>query len=292
MLELVGQSLAPNTVHLYQRGIRYFFDFRHKYSLSNIWPVPVDDILSFMGHLVNEQLSHSSVACYLAGLSFYSKLHGFVDNTQAFIVRKMLDGIKRSQGIKKDTRLPITTDLLHVILGVLPSVCKSLYELLLFKAAFTLAFFGLLRISELALTNKNSSHTISITDISFNNGMLQVCVPSSKTDQFARGKIISIQPQSDKTLCPLSSVQTYLSSRPIVAGPLFCHLDGTPLTRYQLVSVLKKSLNVAGINQTRYSSHSFRIGAATSLSKAGFSDDTIMQAGRWKSLAYKRYIRL
>ena len=34
----------------------------------------------------------------------------------------------------------------------------------------------------------------------------------------------------------------YLNARPKVQGALFCHLNHTYLTRYQVVSVLKKAL--------------------------------------------------
>lgn len=285
------QSLAPSTLQIYQRGISLFIEFRQKFGLSNLWPAPVNDILNFMVFLVQDNFSHSSISCYLTGISFFCKINGFVDSTQGFIVRKMLEGIKRSKDKQKDQRLPITIDLLRTIFGVLPSVCKSRYELLLFKAAFSLAFFGLLRISEVATSNGNGRHIISVSDVSFGDGMLKVNIPSSKTDQLGRGSSFVIQAQSDRTLCPHSHINSYLTVRPPIPGPLFCHFNGSPLTRYQLVSVLKKSLNLAGIDHKGFSSHSFRIGGATSLALAGFSDDLIMQAGRWRSFAYKTYIR-
>ena len=40
-----------------------------------------------------------------------------------------------------------------------------------------------------------------------------------------------------------------------------------------------------------FSSHSFRIGAATSAARAGVPDHLIQVLGRWKSDAYKQYIR-
>jgi hypothetical protein len=64
-------------------------------------------------------------------------------------------------------------------------------------------------------------------------------------------------------------LKIYLKGRPSVQGPLFCHLDGKSLTRYQFVSILKKALNWACISDKGFSSHSFRIGAATSLAMEG-----------------------
>jgi hypothetical protein len=38
--------------------------------------------------------------------------------------------------------------------------------------------------------------------------------------------------------------------------------------------------------------HSFRIGAATAAAIQGASDEDIQRMGRWKSQAFKRYIRI
>ncbi|VDI00683.1 Hypothetical predicted protein [Mytilus galloprovincialis] len=72
---------------------------------------------------------------------------------------------------------------------------------------------------------------------------------------------------------------------------LFCHFDGKPLTKYQFSAILKKSLHALGIDNARWSSHSFRIGMATACAIEGLSDEKIKSLGRWKSGAYLRYIR-
>jgi hypothetical protein len=56
----------------------------------------------------------------------------------------MLEGLRRSNK-KKDTRLPISKELLSNLITVLPSVCASDYEAAHFSAAFSVALFGCLR---------------------------------------------------------------------------------------------------------------------------------------------------
>ena len=72
---------------------------------------------------------------------------------------------------------------------------------------------------------------------------------------------------------------------------LFIHLNGKSLTRYQFKAIMFKALQ---FTQTigHFKSHSFRIGGATHLASLGTEESRIMAAGRWKSNAYTKYIRL
>ena len=87
-------------------------------------------------------------------------------------------------------------------------------------------------------------------------------------------------------MCPFESVSEYLTVRPTKDGPFLCHFSGS-----QFSAMLIKSLKYAGIESSKYKSHSFRIGATTALSMAGYPIDEIKNLGRWKSTAYKSYIR-
>ena len=96
----------------------------------------------------------------------------------------------------------------------------------------------------------------------------------------------------NKAVCPVATLKCYLEVRPNILGPVFCHFDHKPLTRYQFSAVLKKAINLLDYGIYNFKSHSFRIGMATSLSMEGYSDEQIKIMGRWESNAYLRYIRL
>ena len=53
-----------------------------------------------------------------------------------------------------------------------------------------------------------------------------------------------------------------------------------------------ETLQRAGVDQSKYCGHSFRIGAATTAATKGVEDCIIKILGRWKSLAYLQYVRL
>lgn len=50
------------------------------------------------------------------------------------------------------------------------------------------------------------------------------------------------------------------------------------------------SLSTLGLRSSRLTSHSFRIGRATTFAIEGLSDDEIKRIGRWESNTYLRYI--
>ena len=68
--------------------------------------------------------------------------------------------------------------------------------------------------------------------------------------------------------------------------------DGKPLQRESFVQWLKKTLVAAGMDPSKFSGHSFRIGAASVAAARGVEDSTIQTLGRWKSDCYKRSIRI
>ena len=66
--------------------------------------------------------------------------------------------------------------------------------------------------------------------------------------------------------------------------PLFVHLDGSILTRYQFNSILQKTLVFCDVKD-HIRLHSFRIGGATELNRIGVKDNEIKQWSRWASSA-------
>ena len=82
-----------------------------------------------------------------------------------------------------------------------------------------------------------------------------------------------------------------MAIRPQVPGPLFVHSDGAPLTRTELVMEVRAALTGDGMDLSRYTGHSFRIGAASSAARAGLLDSLIQTLGRCKSSAFQWYIR-
>ena len=115
-----------------------------------------------------------------------------------------------------------------------------------------------------------------------------------KTDQFGKSSVISINRSLESSVC-CDLLESFLQFRSQKDGPLFCHINGAPLSAYQFSSVLHKALKFLSIEtKTKtFKTHSSRIDAATQLYMSGIhvSEQEIQRKGRWVSDAYKNYIR-
>jgi hypothetical protein len=218
---------------------------------------------------------------------------GFEDVTNNYLITKLLSGFQKN--IKNtNVRYPITLNILKLLIVKVPLLCYNKFESSLFTAAFSLAFHGFFRVGGITFTSAAyQDRVLSINDVSLiNNSELINTVRGSKTDQLFKGQRIRIQ-QTGTHVCPVVSLSEYLKRRPRYDGQLFLHMNGERLTRSEFNAVLKNAVSMLGegFQNRNYSAHSFRIGAATTASMMGISDDIIKAAGRWASDAYANYIR-
>ena len=112
-------------------------------------------------------------------------------------------------------------------------------------------------------------------------------IKQPKTDPFHQGADICLG-KTERAICPIKGIIPYLAHRGGHSGLLFMFQDGRFLTRYLFSAAVDKLLGDLRINTKLYNTHSFRIGAATSAMKA---EDHVQMLGRWRSEAYKRYIK-
>ncbi|KAJ8303754.1 hypothetical protein KUTeg_018677 [Tegillarca granosa] len=255
-------SLSINTKLSYQTVLQQFTNFRRFLKLPNLWPVPIDHLL-FISYQSQKGLSPSTVSSYLAAISHVHKVYNWTNPTSQFLVQKAVTGL--------DSRAPVTGDMLHNIYNILETVCWSEYELWLFRSAYCLAFYGLLSVSELVYTTADMAHRpLFYSDIRV----------STSGNQQGRSITLRIPAITGKSVCPVFSIKNFSSVRNRSDGILFIHEDGSPLTRYQFNAVLRKSIIKLGLPLSVFSSHSFRIGTATTLALKGLDPSIIQSLGR------------
>ena len=158
-------------------------------------------------------------------------------------------------------RQPITVSHLRLILTRLRQSNLPVIDRRLWWSACTLAYFGLLRVSEYTSPTRATTHsgTLSVDDISFNSNFttMTVNIKASKTDPFRQGCLITIG-STLNSLCPINALRVYLSARQHPhTSPLFIFADHSFLTRGHIERFITTTLTEVNVH-----THSFRIGGA------------------------------
>ena len=207
---------------------------------------------------------------------------------------RLLRGIKRSQGsrFKKPPRVPITPPLLTTLGRNLWNSSITFNNKVMLWAAMLTAFYGFLRVSEYTSTHVKSFNpltTLCFQDVVLTSpNTITLHIKASKTDPFRLGVNIKIL-RNNSHLCPFNALLFFINHHPTKQGPLFTWEDGRYLTRNHLASVLTK---IKPPHITSMSSHSFRIGAASTAAAAGLPRWLIQSLGRWSSNCFRDYIRI
>lgn len=292
-------GLASSTQRAYKSAKNRYSEFC---VVNKFSPLPASEHLlcRFASSLANEKLCHNTIKCYLAAVRHLHIAEGYGDPLISRMARleQVLKGVKSTQakGIRKKVRLPITPELLLKLKGVWSREGSDRDGGMLWAAA-SLCFFAFLRSGEISVPSNSAYDAgahLSFNDVATDSlespQILKIRLKASKTDPFRVGVDVYVG-RTDNALCPVTAVLTYMTARGQGPGPLFVFQNGTPLTRARFVVRLREALGSAGVDQSAYSGHSFRSGAATTAARQGISDSTIKMLGRWKSSAYQLYIK-
>ena len=93
----------------------------------------------------------------------------------------------------------------------------------------------------------------------------------------------------DCAVYPVTGILPYLMARGSHPGPLFITTKGTYMTRQSFHILLSALFIKVSLPQKQFNTHSFRIGAATSVKAVYISDVHIQAIGQWQSNAYQLY---
>jgi len=230
--------------------------------------VSPQQLAEYIAWLSLQGKSPATTANYVAGIAFWHKTRLLPNLAANALISRLLSGVRRGR-VVQDQRSPITGKILLLLLRVLPSVTASGYENLMFKAAFSLAFFGFLRLGEFTALSKRQQGAgpLGASDVQLlgqaSSRVVVVRLRRSKNNQHGPAQRVSIEAGQDRDSCPVRAISEYMAARPPGATAFLCHFDLTPLCRHEFQRLLKKATAAAGLDTQHYSSHSFRIGAAT-----------------------------
>ena len=261
--------------------------------------------MKFVAWLATEGLAPGSIKGYLSGIrQLHLRRYGVDPRLGEMpLLHAVIQGVKRFQSVSGTTvhrpRLPITSTVMRLLKQAWErSTMAAPFDMRMLWAVSCTCFFGFLRSGEATvptLTSYDAGVHLSLNDVAIDSreapSVISLRIKASKTDPF-RGGVTIYLGRTDLDLCPVAALLSYIEVRGFQPGPLFVFQNGNPLTRQALVNRIREALASVGMDPTRYSGHSFRIGAATTAAAAGVEDATIKILGRWASSAYATYVRL
>lgn len=268
-----------------------FLKFCARAQIPLNFPFTGYNIAAFIAYMNEQNYKPSSIRSYLTAISAVHKVHSVKDPTSTYLVSRTLIGARKLQKEKSLKLYPINKELVHKLVNTVEKILPY-YETILFQAIFLLSYYCCLRASEVVF--HKYSHTLQLKDLKLQEPplppLVEVTFASFKHSDTPTSLIL--HPQNNK-FCPVKALLKYVSHRGDRDGPLFISQNSMrPVSRHFFSKTLKDCLSSLGVNNQRYNTHSFRIGRATDLAIHGAPSHVIKNAGRWRSNAYEKYIRL
>ena len=218
------------------------------------------------------------------------KLKGHYLDTKHPIIIENLMGIKRSMGSFQKGKKPILINDLKSIIDAINKQKIDELKKARDKTIILIGFGGGFRRTELI--------SIDHEDLEFVPEGLKITLKRSKTDQYGEGMLKGLPYFSNENYCPVINLKKWLDLSNINSGPIFrrfskgSNITNNRLTDQSVVLLIKKYLNLAGIENSNYSGHSLRSGFATVAAESGADERSIMaMTGHKTTQMVRRYIK-
>ena len=276
-LNNIKSSKSLNTLRAYKSDFKDFSNFCKK---NNFKSLPADPkIVSFYITHLSSISKVSTLKRRLASIGVVHKIKGFyIDIKHPLIIENFM-GIQRKLGVFQKSKKPILINELKEIIKTIESTEKNEIKKIRNKALILVGFAGGFRRSELV--------NIKLDDLEFTKEGLKIFIQRSKTDQSGEGMTKAIPYFKDKNLCPVVSIKNWIEL--IKNKTNFLIFD---ISDKMVAVLIKKYLQKAGFDNTKYSGHSLRSGFATVAADHGADEKSIMNmTGHKSSSMVRRYIK-
>ena len=286
-------SLRPRTASAYLAQFKLYLAFVIKYRIDNIDNTA--SILAFLEFLVKNDVSHSQVNNYISAIKHYFKLFN-LSVTQCDHPHITL--FTRSLRLNA-SYTPTTKNVIDIpTLIQISEQCEITSHPLIFRAAFLLAYFSFLRISNFVphtISGYDPTRHLAAGDIIFGSPGAHIIVKWEKNMQHRQAsRVVQIPTLTNPSICPVSALRALLSHNKSTANaPLFATLQSgrlISLTDVKVRLALRKILLTMGLPSPYFTFHSFRRSGATLAFDSKVNMQDIKYHGGWRSDAIWRYI--
>jgi site-specific recombinase XerD len=264
----------------------YASDLRHFALHRGTIPTTAAKLVEYLA-LAAETLSAATLERRLIAIHKAHIEIGLRSPTIDATVKRMMQGIRRTRGIKQRQVKPMVKDDLLEALVVIDKQkpVKAARD----RALLLIGFAGAFRRCELV--------AIKIEHIAHVSNGIEIFLPNSKTDQAREGATIFI-PHANGERCPVSALTQWLEIADVTDGFVF-----RAVTRHDSVStrglsaqsvamIVKASVLRVGGDSAKFSGHSLRAGYCTQAAISGLQPYQIREQSRHKSdVTLAKYIR-
>ena len=253
------------------------------------------NILIFLEYLHNNSTSPKVIRNYLSSISALAS-HFNLDPrpTKHEMVLRCLRSISINSTFSPTPRDIFSIEMLYHI----SMACDILPDPILYRAIFLLAYFGFLRMSNIAphsLAEFDSSKHFLRQDIIFGPPGAHLIIKWTKTLQEHKSHHVIQIPSIDNIfLCPVRALQALLKSRPLPpSSPLFANFSHphSQVIDTHICNSLKKVLVFKNFPLKGFGFHTFRRSGATFAFDHNVALQNIMAHGLWRSSAVWIYLQ-
>jgi len=282
-------SKASNTVRAYKSDFNDFSLFCIQNGFKQL-PSEPKIVSLYLTHLSTKETKMSTLKRRLVSIGVIHKLKGhYLDTKHPSIIENIM-GIKRRKGSVQKGKKPLLINYLKKLINVIDDNRDEEIKKLRDRTIILIGFSGGFRRNELV--------SLDYDDLDFVPEGVKINLKRSKTDQFGEGSLKGLPYFDNSKYCPVLSVQKYIEKSNISAGALFRRFNkGSILSKNRLTDqtvaiLIKKYLQLAGIDNKNYSGHSLRSGFATSAAESGAEERSIMaMTGHKSTEMVRRYIK-
>ena len=282
-------SKAKNTIRAYKSDFRDFGLFCAQNGFKSI-PSEPKIVSLYLTKLSTIDVKMSTIKRRLVSIGTIHRLKGhYLDTKHPSIVENLM-GIKRRKGSIQKGKKPLLINNLTKLINVIDNQNINEIKILRDRTIILIGFSGGFR--------RNEITSLDYEDLDFVKEGMKINIKRSKTDQFGKGSVKGLPYFDNKKYCPVISSQKWIKISNIRSGPLFrrfnkgLNLSENRLSDQTVALLIKKYLNLSGIDSNNYSGHSLRSGFATSAAEAGAEERSIMaMTGHKSTEMVRRYIK-
>ena len=282
-------SKANNTVRAYQSDFKDFGLFCAQNGFKSL-PSEPKIVSLYLTYLSTKDSKMSTLKRRLVSIGVIHRLKGFYLDTKHPTIIENVMGIKRRKGSIQKAKKPILISNLKELINAIDEQKNEDIKKLRDRSIILIGFSGGFRRNEIV--------SLDYDDLDFVQEGLKIQVRRSKTDQFGEGFVKALPYFNNSKYCPVVSLRNWIEISKINSGPLFrrfvkgSRLSENRLTDQTVALIIKKYLQLAGIDSKNYSGHSLRSGFATSAAESGAEERSIMtMTGHKSTEMVRRYIK-